>query len=82
MFQHYPTLSNIPGRAVYPGRKENTMKKFDADSFDSRCPENWEEIVDYLNSKIGEESDDMEQIWEDYCSGRYPDAPEAQMEED
>lgn len=57
------------------------MKKFDGDSFGSRCPENWEEIVDFLNSKL-EDGDDMEQIWEDYCSGRYPDAPEAQMEED
>ena len=57
------------------------MKKFDVDSFGNRCPENWEEIVDFLNSKL-EDGDDMEQIWEDYCSGRYPDAPEAQMEED
>lgn len=53
---------------------------FNVDSFGSRCPENWEEIVDYLNSLLDEE-DDMEQIWETYCSGGYPDAPEAILDE-
>ena len=57
------------------------MRKFDVDSFGSMCPENWEEIIDYLNDKLtgDEDKDDMENIWETYCNGGYPDAPEAVM---
>ena len=37
------------------------------DSFGSNCPENWEEIADYLNDKI---SDALEDLGDDaYCPG-------------
>lgn len=55
------------------------MKRFDADSFGSMCPENWEEIADYLNNKL-EAGEDPDEIWETYCRGGYQDAPEAIME--
>lgn len=60
----------------------NDMKHFDGDSFGSDCPENWEEIVDYLNDRLDYEveiliKEKAEEIWENYCSGRYADAPEA-----
>lgn len=54
--------------------------KFDVDSFGSRCPDNWEEIVEYLNSRL-EDGEDPEEIWETYCSGGYQDAPEAILNE-
>ena len=57
------------------------MKKyeFNGDSFGANCPENWEEICEYLNSKVedGMDSDDVEEIWRAYCNGEYADAPEA-----
>lgn len=62
--------------------KEDKKKmKFDSESFGSNCPENWEEIIDYLNEKIedGMDRDDLENIWETYCNGGYPDAPEAEF---
>lgn len=49
-----------------------------ADSFGSRIPENWEEIAEWLNIRI-EDGEDAETVWENYCSGRYPDAPKASM---
>ena len=58
------------------------------DSFGQDCPENWEEIADYLNSIIDERltpdeygnitDDDYNivcKIWEDYCNGDMPEAP-------
>ena len=58
------------------------MKKFTGDSFGSNCPDNWEEIVDFLNSILesGPEGD-MEEIWEQYCSGSLEGAPEAIFQE-
>ena len=59
--------------------EENIMMVYDvfnADSFGSNCPKNWEEIADYLNSKLGS-GEDPEEIWEAYCNGYYADAPEA-----
>ena len=53
------------------------MKRFDGESFGSNCPDNWEEIVDYLNDILESGSDDMEEIWEQYCSGSLAGAPEA-----
>ena len=64
------------------------MVSFTADSFGSDCPRNWEEIASFLNGvfeeRLGkEELDDDEtwrlsnQIWEDYCNGKIPDAPKA-----
>lgn len=57
--------------------------KFTADSFGAECPYNWEEIVDFLNSKIeeGMNRDDVERIWEDYCAEKYPDAPEEEWKD-
>lgn len=65
------------------------MSRITMDSFGPFCPENWEEIADYLNDKIdeiidryGENAeydpgceDDIAQLWEDYCRGELPDAP-------
>lgn len=59
------------------------------DSFGQDCPNNWEEIADYLNSIIdsmdgitdenGELTLDgrekIDTIWETYCSGDMPEAP-------
>ena len=66
------------------------MKRFDGDSFGSNCPDNWEEIADFLNDILESETkDDMdemdiknlaEDIWERYCSGLLNDAPEAIFE--
>lgn len=52
------------------------------DSFGSECPENWEEIADFLNALIEErgienDPDELNQLWEDYCNGDIPGAPEA-----
>ena len=58
------------------------MKRFDGDSFGSNCPDNWEEIIDYLNDILESRSeDDMEEIWEQYCSGSLEGAPEAVFRE-
>jgi hypothetical protein len=55
------------------------MKKiFNADSFGSNCPENWEEIAEYLNEKA-ESGEDPEEIWEKYCREDYEDAPDARF---
>ena len=60
--------------------------RFDGDSFGSNCPDNWQEIVDYLNDVLGSRSEGMdereiketmEEIWEQYCSGSLEGAPEA-----
>lgn len=60
------------------------------ESFGSECPMNWEEIANYLNDKIDElentiEDEDelneaLDQLWEDYCNGDMPDAPVASDE--
>lgn len=52
------------------------------DSFGSMLPENWEEIADFLNALIEErgienDQDELDQLWEDYCNGDIPGAPEA-----
>lgn len=52
------------------------------DSFGSECPENWEEIANFLNALIEErgienDPDELNQLWEDYCNGDIPGAPEA-----
>ena len=54
------------------------------DSFGSDCPANWEEIADFLNNLIDErgiydDRDELDQLWEDYCNGDIPNAPEARM---
>ena len=59
----------------------------DVDSFGADCPENWEEIADFLNEIIRKEiREDMdyrdkdyvsEKVWEAYCNGDLKDAPEA-----
>ena len=58
------------------------------DSFGQDCPQNWEEIANYLNNIIDSRitpdefgditADDREiinAIWETYCNGDMPDAP-------
>lgn len=59
------------------------------DSFGDFCPTNWEEIASYLNDKIdaiidsyGDNAeydpdcaDDIRRVWEDYCNGKFDDAP-------
>lgn len=52
------------------------------ESFGSMLPENWEEIADFLNALIEEhgienDKDELDQLWEDYCNGDIPGAPEA-----
>ena len=52
------------------------------DSFGSECPSNWEEIADFLNALIEErgienDTEELDQLWEDYCNGDIPGAPEA-----
>ena len=52
------------------------------DSFGSMLPDNWEEIAAYLNRIIEEQGidddpDAVNQLWEDYCNGDIPGAPEA-----
>ena len=58
------------------------------DSFGECCPANWEEIADYLNDIIRtrienenshgemEQKEISESVWEQYCNGDLPDAPE------
>jgi hypothetical protein len=64
------------------------------DSFGSECPNNWEEIADYLNSIIdsmdgiidecGELTRDgreeIDALWERYCAGEIKNAPVPIME--
>lgn len=59
------------------------------DSFGEFCPANWEQIAAYLNDKIDsiidsygadaeysrDCADDIVQVWEDYCNGKFADAP-------
>lgn len=51
------------------------------ESFGSDCPDNWEEIADYLNdiirshSILFDEEDTAQIVWENYCNDCYPDAP-------
>lgn len=51
------------------------------ESFGSNCPQNWEEIADFLNEIIEEKTDGSkeasEELWEDYCNGKIEDAPKA-----
>ena len=59
------------------------------DSFGENCPDNWEEIAGYLNFLLEEAwnegcyaeaiefKDVVETIWDKYCNGMLPDAPEA-----
>ena len=54
--------------------------KITADSFGAYIPENWEEIADWMNDRINA-GEDPEEIWERYCNGQCPDAPEAVMAE-
>lgn len=66
------------------------MYTFTMDSFGPILPNNWQEIVDYLNAKLDamdvdnsdELHDAMNQLWDDYCNGDLPDAPEEIYEED
>lgn len=51
------------------------------ESFGSDCPENWEEIAAFLNAIIRErgiEDDNaaVNDLWEEYCTGDIPGAPE------
>ena len=48
---------------------------FDSDAFGSDCPDNWEEIVNYLNQKLATTYEDENDIFEKYVSGDYSDAP-------
>lgn len=52
--------------------------KITADSFGAYIPENWEEIADWMNNRI-DAGEDPEEVWERYCNGEYPDAPETIM---
>jgi len=58
------------------------------ESFGSNCPQNWEEIADFLNEIIEEKIeidhlndrdalDFSEELWEQYCMGKIENAPEA-----
>lgn len=63
--------------------------RFTEDSFGSECPDNWEEIADYLNDKLKETfteldknnaedheySCERDEIWEQYCCGIFSDIP-------
>lgn len=55
------------------------------DSFGSDCPSNWEEIADALNNLINErgiyfDSDAIDALWEDFCSGDLEGVPAPVME--
>ena len=56
------------------------MARITVESFGGNLPRNWEEIADFLNNLIEEKGDNsklaVEELWEDYCSGRIEDAPE------
>lgn len=66
----------------------NMDRMITVDSFGSDCPENWEEIAEFLNEIIAahepeederEENDWHADLWERYCRGEIPGAPEAQF---
>ena len=57
---------------------------FDGESFGADCPDNWEEICEYLNGYLedideydtyGELESAANKLWEDYCCGNLPYAP-------
>ena len=59
-----------------------------AESFGSNCPQNWEEIADFLNEIIEEkiEADNLDyrdaldfsdELWMQYCMGKIENAPVA-----
>ena len=53
-----------------------------ADSFGADIPANWEEIAEFLNDIIRERSIETDhnavnELWEAYWNGNFPDAPEA-----
>lgn len=55
---------------------------FNAESFGSDIPTNWEEICEYLNAiaaerGITDNTTEENELWEEYWQGRFPDAPEA-----
>ena len=63
------------------------------DSFGQDCPANWEEIAEYLNGIIdemdvtdedgeltGEGRDQIDSLWERYCTGEIEGAPTPIME--
>lgn len=66
---------------------------FNQDSFGTYCPNNWQEIADYLNDTAracGLREDDggeldlvevyaLDIIWERWAAGAYEDAPEAEF---
>jgi hypothetical protein len=52
------------------------------ESFGADVPENWEAIAEYLNAIIRErgiedDHDAVNELWEAYWQGEFPDAPEA-----
>lgn len=51
-----------------------------ADSFGPDLPANWEEIAEYLNVQIASfgiahDDNEVNELWEDYWQGKFPDAP-------
>ena len=67
-----------------PDERRNTMNTYyiTVDSFGSYCPENWEEIADFLNAiiderGISEDHDAVNELWEAYCNGELEGAPAA-----
>ena len=51
------------------------------DSFGAECPENWEEIAEFLNAIIDErgianDHDAVNDLWEEFCRGELDGAPE------
>jgi hypothetical protein len=44
----------------------------DMNSFGSNCPDNWQEIADYLNSI---DNMDNEELWEAFCADKLKDCP-------
>ena len=59
---------------------------FDGDSFGANIPVNYEEICDFLNDYFEENGyttkEEANDIWEDYCNGKIPDAPIAIFEDE
>lgn len=60
------------------------MLSITVDSFGAEVPKNWEEIASFLNAAIEErgltDSDDINELWEQYWNGIVPDAPEPVIE--
>lgn len=52
-----------------------------ADAFPDEVPQNWEEIIAYINDKI-RAGGDPSTVWENYWADEYPDAPKAIMEQE